>query len=70
LQDNFYWTLSSRLLKFYLFIYLRYWGLNSGRTPWATPPTLFCEEIFQCRVSWTICLGWLEWQSSWSVPPE
>jgi hypothetical protein len=37
-----------------------YWGLNSGSTPWTTPPALFCDCFFQDRVSWTICLGWLQ----------
>jgi hypothetical protein len=36
---------------------LRYWGLNSGPIPWATPPALFCEGFFQERVLWTVCLG-------------
>jgi hypothetical protein len=30
---------------------LKYWGLNSGPTPWATLPALFCEGLFQNRVS-------------------
>jgi hypothetical protein len=30
----------------YLFIYLQYWGLNSGPTPRATPPALFCDGYF------------------------
>jgi hypothetical protein len=34
------------------------WGLKSGLTPWATPLALFCNEIFQDRVSWTICPDW------------
>jgi hypothetical protein len=39
---------------------LRYWGLNSGRTPWATPPAIFCDESFQDRVSSrTTSPGWL-----------
>jgi hypothetical protein len=37
---------------FYLLIYfLLYWGLNSGSTPWATSPALFCEGFFWDRVS-------------------
>jgi hypothetical protein len=35
------------------------WGLNSGPSLWATPPALFLWRVFQHRVSWTICLGWL-----------
>jgi hypothetical protein len=43
-----------------LFIYLfPVLGLNSGPTPWVTPPALFCEGFFQDRVSQTICPGWL-----------
>jgi hypothetical protein len=29
------------------FSFLWYWGLNSGPTPWATPPALFCEGFFK-----------------------
>jgi hypothetical protein len=36
-----------------------YWGLNSGPSPWATPPALFLWRVFRDRVSQTICLGWL-----------
>jgi hypothetical protein len=46
-----------------LFSFLCYWGLNSGPSLWATPPALFCVEYYQDnadRVSWTICLGWLQ----------
>jgi hypothetical protein len=39
---------------------LWYWGLNSGPTPQATPPALFCEGFFQDRVSQTIYLGSLQ----------
>jgi hypothetical protein len=44
----------------FFFFFLRYWGLNIGPTPWATPPILFCEGFFQDRVSQTICPGWLQ----------
>jgi hypothetical protein len=50
------------------FLFLWYWDLNSGPSPWATPPVLFLWKAFQDRVLWTIYLGWL-W-SSWSLPPE
>jgi hypothetical protein len=43
---------------FLLFSFLRYWGLNSGPTPWATPPALFLWRVFWDRVSRTISLGW------------
>jgi hypothetical protein len=41
------------------FLFFWYWNLNSGPTPWATPPALFCEGFFWERNLWTICLGWL-----------
>jgi hypothetical protein len=28
-----------------------YWGLNSGPSPWATPPALFLWRVFWDRVS-------------------
>jgi hypothetical protein len=40
----------------YLFFW--YWGLNSGPTPWATPPALFCDGLFQDKVSWTVAWSW------------
>jgi hypothetical protein len=43
----------------FLNIFLQYWGLNSGPTPWATPPAPFCEGFFWDRVSQTFCPGWL-----------
>jgi hypothetical protein len=33
--------------------------LNSGPSPWATLPVLFCERFFQDRVSQTTCPAWL-----------
>jgi hypothetical protein len=39
------------------------WDLNSGPTPWATPPALFFfffEGFFWDRVFQTICSGWLQ----------
>jgi hypothetical protein len=41
------------------FFFFRYWGLNSGPTPQATPPALFCDGFLQDRASRTICPGWL-----------
>jgi hypothetical protein len=38
---------------------LWYWDLNSGSSPWATPPALFLWWVFQAMVSWTVCPGWL-----------
>jgi hypothetical protein len=34
--------------------------LNSGPSPWATPPVLFLWKVFWDRVSWTICPGRLQ----------
>jgi hypothetical protein len=33
-------------------------GLNSGPSPWATPPALFLWRVSQGGVLWTICMGW------------
>jgi hypothetical protein len=43
----------------FFFFLLWYWDLNSGPTPLATPPALFCDMFFRDGVSQTICLGWL-----------
>jgi hypothetical protein len=32
------------------FLFLQYWGSNSGSTPGANPPALFSDEFFQSRV--------------------
>jgi hypothetical protein len=39
---------------------LRYWGLNSGPSPWATPPDLFLWGVFEIESCRTICLDWLQ----------
>jgi hypothetical protein len=47
-------------IPLFLFVFIfQCWGLNTGHTPWATPPALFCDTFSQDRVLWTICLGWL-----------
>jgi hypothetical protein len=43
-----------------MYLFLLYWGLNSGLTLWATLPSLFWVAFFQDRVSRTICSGWLQ----------
>jgi hypothetical protein len=48
---------SSSIFCFVLLLW--YWGLNSGATPWATPPFLFCDGFYRDRVFKTICPGWL-----------
>jgi hypothetical protein len=49
------------------FLFLQFWDLNSGHTPWATPPAIFLWWIFWDS-SQAIYPGWL--LSSWSLPPE
>jgi hypothetical protein len=45
----------------FLFIYLfSVWGLNSGPSPWATPPTLFFWRVFEIGSLGIICPGWLQ----------
>jgi hypothetical protein len=51
--------LASLVCFCFIYLFLWYWGLNSGPTPWATPPTLFGEGFFWDRVSQIICPGWL-----------
>jgi hypothetical protein len=40
------------------FFFLQYWGLNLRSTPWAAPPSLFCDGFFWDKVLQTICRGW------------
>jgi hypothetical protein len=42
---------------FYLFVFLWYWGLNSGLSPWAIPPAHFISEIGSYRT--IFAPGWL-----------
>jgi hypothetical protein len=54
-------SLKKEKKKFFFFSFLfQYWGLNSGPTPWATPPAFFCDGFFWDSVSWTICPWWLQ----------
>jgi hypothetical protein len=54
-------SLPSPLCHWFFFFFLQCWDLNSGPTPWATPPALFfVMGFFQNKVSQTICLGWLQ----------
>jgi hypothetical protein len=58
---SFSLVIDFRLVGFFGFlVFWWYWGLNSGLTPWATPPALFCVVFFQDRVSQTICTSWLQ----------
>jgi hypothetical protein len=59
---SFAWAgfeLQSSSFQLFIFFFLWCWDLNSGSTPWATLPALFCDRSFRDRVSWTVCLGWL-----------
>jgi hypothetical protein len=47
------------LLKSKLFFCDWYWGSNAGHIPWATPPALSCDDVFQDRFSQNVCVGWL-----------
>jgi hypothetical protein len=38
-------------------IFFQYWDLNSGLSPWATPPALFYEGFFEIGSRRTICPG-------------
>jgi hypothetical protein len=44
--------------------------LNSGPTPWATPPALFCEEFFKIGSHKLFAWVGFEPRSSWSLLPE
>jgi hypothetical protein len=50
--------LISKWVNEFFFVCVCYWGLNSGPSPWATPPALFLWRVFWDRVLWTICPGW------------
>jgi hypothetical protein len=39
---------------------LQYCSLNSGPTPWATPPALFCDGFFEIGSHKLFSLGWLQ----------
>jgi hypothetical protein len=52
---------TSRPCLFLLCVCVWYWGLNSGPSPWATPPVLFL--FFKIGSHGTTCLSWL-WTDS------
>jgi hypothetical protein len=58
-----------RLLKC-VEIYIQFWGLNSGPTPWATPPAIFLWCDFLIGSHELFAWAGFEPQSSWSLPPE
>jgi hypothetical protein len=47
-------------LFFFFLCFFCFVVLNSGPSPGATSPALFLWRIFQDRILWTICLGWLQ----------
>jgi hypothetical protein len=51
-----FWEIQGSVTHFFFW---QYWSLNSGPSPWATPPALFCDEYFWDRVSRTICPGYI-----------
>jgi hypothetical protein len=58
-------------LFIYLFIYLQYWGLNSGPSPWATPPAqIFVISIFERGSCELFAQFSFKLQSSWSLLPK
>jgi hypothetical protein len=52
--------LSHSARPFCVGLFSQYGGLNSGPTPWATPPTLFWNGFFQDRILRATCLDWLQ----------
>jgi hypothetical protein len=55
---------------FFLF-YFWYWGLNSGPSPWVTPPAqFFVMSIFERGSCELFARAGFELQSSWSLLPE
>jgi hypothetical protein len=46
-------------IGFLIFDFLWSWGMNSGLTPWATPPALFCDGFYWDRVSELFCPSYL-----------
>jgi hypothetical protein len=55
----------------YLFIYLLLcWDLNSGPSPWATPPGLFVMGIFKIGSQELFAWAGFDPWPSWTLPPE
>jgi hypothetical protein len=52
------------------FVFLRYWDLNLGPTPWATPPVLLVLGFFKIGSCELLIQAGFKPQSSWSVLPE
>jgi hypothetical protein len=54
-----YFDQSHLLCYAFFFFFLQCWGLNSGPSPRATPPALFCDGCFGDKISQPICPDWL-----------
>jgi hypothetical protein len=54
----------------FFFFFLWLWGLNSGPSPWTTPPVLFCEGFFKIASHELFAQAGFKPQFSWSLPPE
>jgi hypothetical protein len=52
------------------FFFLRFWGLNSGPSPWATVPTFFVIGIFKIGSHQLFSWAGFEPWSSWALPSE
>jgi hypothetical protein len=52
-----------------LFFFLQNQGLNSGPTPWATPPALFVLRIFKIGFHELTAQAGFELWCSWPLPP-
>jgi hypothetical protein len=55
---------------FFFFFLLAVLGLNSGPSPWATPPALFVMGIFEISSHKLFAQAGFELWSFWSLPPE
>jgi hypothetical protein len=51
------------------FFFFRYWGLNSGPRPWATPWAPFVKGFFQIGSCKLFAQAGFEPWSFWSLPP-
>jgi hypothetical protein len=67
-----WWLVGWNYKNFYFLFFFGggYWDLNSGPTSWTILPALFCDGLFEDRVSRTNRLCWFELWSFWSLPPE
>jgi hypothetical protein len=64
------WLYNHIFFIHFFLIFLWYWDLNSGPSPWATPPALFCEGFFEIGSLELFAWADFEQRSYWSLPPE